>query len=125
MGATRQSLHTHTHTPQQPQKPLDTPDADERQAEAFARDVEDERRVLERRDERAAAACSRWNFPPLGGVGLAAMAAFLSLRAFCIGVSIGESSCESAMVFVLRCRLVLPLVAGRVREIIAASARRV
>ena len=36
---------------------------------------------------RAAAACSRWNLPPRGGLGLASMAAFFRRRALCIGVS--------------------------------------
>jgi hypothetical protein len=42
-------------------------------------------------DEAWAAACSRWNRPPLGGVGLAASAAFFSRSAFWIGVSEGSS----------------------------------
>ena len=37
------------------------------------------------------AACSRWNFPPRGGVGLAAIAAFFSRRARWMEVSEGEA----------------------------------
>ena len=42
-------------------------------------------------DECAAAACSRWNLPPLGGFGRAAIFSFLRRSARWIGVSSGLS----------------------------------
>src|SRR3989338_1767188 len=47
---------------------------------------------LDFEDEANAAACSRWKRPPRGAFGRAAMAAFFSRSAFCIGVSSGVTS---------------------------------